>query len=303
MQINTDQFASQCINQFQDILANLKTLNIIVVGKSGVGKSTLINSVFRDDMDPNGCYAMNAPDGSVTVAGTVTVAPVPEYGYSGTVASAEFGVYASDQIHIAEKWDVTAGTVALRAVNGIVKPDNFGVTLPENGAIVALTDGTTVTESDRTTVAAHAVIDEVETITITLEPCNEGESEAITVEIPVGGSLDLAALTVPTYSMHKFIGWFLDSRTGLQTGTGTQVTAEMTFTEDTTIYANWYLPGDVNGDGKVNNKDVNRLLQYLAGDDVTVVLFACDINGDTKINNKDVNRLLQYLAGDDVEIY
>jgi hypothetical protein len=140
----------------------------------------------------------------------------------------------------------------------------------------------------------------LEGITITLDPCNG--DDPTTVTIPVGGSLDLAALTVPTYSMHKFIGWFLDSRTGLQTGTGTQVTTEMTFTEDTTIYANWYLPGDVNGDGIVNNKDVTRLLKYLAGDDVEVVRFACDINGDGIVNNKDVTRLLKYLAGDDVEI-
>ena len=141
----------------------------------------------------------------------------------------------------------------------------------------------------------------VTTVTITLDPCNEGESEVITVEIPVGGTI--SEFPTVTYAMHKFIGWFTDSRTGLQTGTGTQITTETVFNEDTTIYANWYLPGDVNGDGKVNNKDVNRLLQYLAGDDVAVVMFACDVNGDGKINNKDVNRLLQYLAGDDVEIF
>jgi hypothetical protein len=272
-----------------------------VYGKNGitVNGDVSINSVFRDDMDPTGCYAMNAPDGSVTVAGTVTVAPVPEYGYSGTVASAEFGVYAGDQIHIAEKWDVTAGAVALRAVNGIVKPDNFGVTLPENGAIVALTDGTTITESDRTTVAAHAVIDEVEAITITLDPCNG--NDPTTVTIAVGGTL--SELPVPEYEGHKLIGWFLDARTGIATGTGTAVTLETVFNEDTTIYANWYLPGDVNGDGIVNNKDVSRLLKYLAGDDVEVVLFACDINGDGSVNNKDVTRLLKYLAGDDVEIF
>ena len=140
----------------------------------------------------------------------------------------------------------------------------------------------------------------VTTVTITLDPCNEGESEVITVEIPVGGTI--SEFPTVTYAMHKFIGWFTDSRTGLQTGTGTQITTETVFNEDTTIYANWYLPGDVNGDGKVNNKDVNRLMSYLAGDDVAVVLFACDVNGDGKINNKDVNRLLSYLAGDDVEI-
>ena len=50
------------------------------------------------------------------------------------------------------------------------------------------------------------------------------------------------------------------------------------------------VPGDINGDTKVNNKDVTRLLQYLA-------------QWDVKVNNKDVTRLMQYLAHWDVEIH
>ena len=61
-------------------------------------------------------------------------------------------------------------------------------------------------------------------------------------------------------------------------------------------------PGDLNGDGKLNNKDVTRLMQYLAGWDVDAAV-PPDINGDGKLNNKDVTRLMQYLAGWDVEIH
>lgn len=63
-----------------------------------------------------------------------------------------------------------------------------------------------------------------------------------------------------------------------------------------------YIPGDINDDGKVNNKDVTRLFQYLSGWDVEVNISACDCNGDGKINNKDVTRLFQYLSGWDVEL-
>jgi hypothetical protein len=63
-----------------------------------------------------------------------------------------------------------------------------------------------------------------------------------------------------------------------------------------------YAPGDLNGDGKWNNKDVTRLMQYLAGWDVETAV-PPDINGDGKLNNKDVTRLMQYLAGWDVEIH
>ena len=62
------------------------------------------------------------------------------------------------------------------------------------------------------------------------------------------------------------------------------------------------IPGDINGDGKVNNKDASRLFQYLSGWDVEVDEARLDINGDGKVNNKDASRLFQYLSGWDVDI-
>lgn len=63
------------------------------------------------------------------------------------------------------------------------------------------------------------------------------------------------------------------------------------------------VPGDINGDQKVNSKDVSRLMQYLANWDVEVVEATLDVNGDSKVNSKDVSRLMQYLAHWDVAIY
>lgn len=54
MQIDTDKMAQQCIDAINDKIKNLKKLNIIVVGKSGVGKSTLINSLFRGNFTETG---------------------------------------------------------------------------------------------------------------------------------------------------------------------------------------------------------------------------------------------------------
>lgn len=65
----------------------------------------------------------------------------------------------------------------------------------------------------------------------------------------------------------------------------------------------YHLPGDINGDGSVNNKDFTRLFQYLADWDVEVVEAALDVNGDGSVNNKDLTRLFQYLSDWDVEIF
>lgn len=55
--------------------------------------------------------------------------------------------------------------------------------------------------------------------------------------------------------------------------------------------------GDVNEDGKVNNKDLTRLFQYLSGWNVYANENMLDINGDKCINNKDITRLFKYLSG------
>ena len=54
MEINTDQVVQDCFNPIREKVKNLTTLNIIVAGKTGVGKSTLINSVFREDLAETG---------------------------------------------------------------------------------------------------------------------------------------------------------------------------------------------------------------------------------------------------------
>jgi uncharacterized protein (DUF697 family)/GTPase SAR1 family protein len=52
--IDTDKLAQEAINAISEKIKNLHTLNIIVAGKTGVGKSTLINSVFKDNLAETG---------------------------------------------------------------------------------------------------------------------------------------------------------------------------------------------------------------------------------------------------------
>ena len=54
MTIDTEKVANDCLKAINDKIRNLKNLNIIVAGKTGVGKSTLINSVFREKLAETG---------------------------------------------------------------------------------------------------------------------------------------------------------------------------------------------------------------------------------------------------------
>lgn len=54
MEINIDQVAQQCIDTINKRIKSLNKLNIVVIGKSGVGKSTLINSIFRGNFAETG---------------------------------------------------------------------------------------------------------------------------------------------------------------------------------------------------------------------------------------------------------
>ena len=54
MKMDIDKIAQDAINIIGEKIKNLNILNIIVVGKTGVGKSTLINSVFREKLAETG---------------------------------------------------------------------------------------------------------------------------------------------------------------------------------------------------------------------------------------------------------
>ena len=59
------------------------------------------------------------------------------------------------------------------------------------------------------------------------------------------------------------------------------------------------IPGDINCDGKINNKDSRLLFQYVSdiAPTQTFDVGAADVNGDGKINNKDARVLFQYVTG------
>ena len=111
--------------------------------------------------------------------------------------------------------------------------------------------------------------------------------------------------TIPTRTGYTFLGWTSITESDL---VEYEKGDHYYYDSSVTLYAIWaedqpaYMPGDINGDNTVNNKDLTRLMKYLAGEDVSVTEYALDINGDGTVNNKDLTRLMKYLAGEDVEI-
>ena len=63
-----------------------------------------------------------------------------------------------------------------------------------------------------------------------------------------------------------------------------------------------FLPGDVNRDGNVNNKDLGLLQQVINEWDINYDSNAADTNGDGSINNKDLGLLQRYLNAWDVTL-
>ena len=59
------------------------------------------------------------------------------------------------------------------------------------------------------------------------------------------------------------------------------------------------IPGDVNGDGRVNARDARLLLRYAAGllDEQMLDMAAADINGDGRVNARDARAILRAAAG------
>ena len=265
-----------------------------------------------------GDYGAKAENGEITIGGTLTCKGNTAYSvWAGTSVTVEkdvtitnaaedsVGMYAAGFLtFVSGKWDVSAGAAALQAGNGIVIPAGYGVTLPEGGILAVAENLNTVTEADGTTVAAHVIIEEKAetTVTVTFD-AGDGTVEPATVEITAGGTIE----NLPTPTREGgwvFLGWFTEpAENAFTAGEGTQVTAETTFDEDTTVYAHWRLPGDINGDGHVNNKDVTRLLRHLKGEELEVVTRNLDTNGDGSVNNKDLTRLTRFLKSGDVELH
>ena len=105
------------------------------------------------------------------------------------------------------------------------------------------------------------------------------------------------------YAVHSWDGGKITIEpTFEENGERTYICTECQTTKTEVIPRKEAVAGDINGDGQVNENDVECLMKYLAGWKVDVIETVLDVNGDGKVNTKDTTRLMRYLNGWDVKL-
>lgn len=69
---------------------------------------------------------------------------------------------------------------------------------------------------------------------------------------------------------------------------------ESNVTEDVTVY----LIGDVNGDGKIDANDMQRIYAHISGENKFSNLAQGDVNGDGKVDANDMQRIYAHISGE-----
>ena len=182
-------------------------------------------------------------------------------------------------------------------------------TVSESGVVTAVGNGTctiTATTMDGTNLSASVnltVSFRAESISLDKTSYTFNKNE----------SLKLTATVLPDNTNNKTVKWESSNKnvaivnsSGMVSpvGKGT-CTITATTTDGTNKIASCnitsnidYLKGDINGDGKVNIKDWNRLYNYINETEQLneYELLCADINGDGKVNIKDWNRMYDHIT-------
>ncbi|MBO4869420.1 MAG: hypothetical protein J5585_06875 [Clostridia bacterium] len=95
---------------------------------------------------------------------------------------------------------------------------------------------------------------------------------------------------------YSFVGWDKD----ITTVVGDAIYTAVYSREEKPSIS--FMPGDINGDGSVDNQDVVALFRYVSGGKVEVVKAALDPDGDGDATNLDVVLLFRYVSGANVEL-
>lgn len=125
-------------------------------------------------------------------------------------------------------------------------------------------------------------------------------TELATSYIEEGGSVSFSAMICDAFkfavgSSYQADGnakkWYISGMTGSN--------VDLSFTKSD--FASTLTPGDLNGDGNIDTKDLIRLMKCVSGQPVAI--FNADVTNDNSIDTRDLIRLMKKVAGVDVEIF
>lgn len=177
----------------------------------------------------------------------------------------------------------------------------------QNGNIVAISVGVTTVTALLPYTGSEAII----IVTVTEDITN---GFAVKQNSPIGfdskGYLRGISIEMNTVSQIKNMfdntnlvfcdssGKILGENDLVTTGTEIKMYAEDELIAETTVI----VTGDFNGDGKVNNKDIVMINQYIANNRIAneAQMLAIDVNGDGNVNSRDCIVLSNYLVDKEV---
>ena len=124
-----------------------------------------------------------------------------------------------------------------------------------------------------------------EAVTVTLTP--DGGTALVFADI--GNSVNYSFPTVPagTYTLKV-------EKKGHAPFTKEITVGDSNVTENVTVY----LIGDVNGDGKIDANDMQRIYAHISGENVFSDLAQGDVNGDGKVDANDMQRIYAHISGE-----
>lgn len=179
--------------------------------------------------------------------------------------------------------------------------------------VALVTDDGIVTATGKGTTTIYAMLQEsgcIAECVVTVEPSN---SDEIIILANNGVGLDSAeqirGISVNNNSVSNvkqmfdneslvFIditGYVLEDDDLVGTGTKVRLMDGTNILDEKNIV----VTGDMNGDGKINNRDSSMIIRYLVDKEVASLaqLTAIDVNGDGYVNNRDASMVSRYLVG------
>lgn len=158
--------------------------------------------------------------------------------------------------------------------------DGFTLTVT-NKAIPTVSKGVSVSG----TVTSYG--DETEKTYVQLIPA--GGSEAAYEDVVSGnsGSYSISPVLAGNYTLKVM-------KKGHAPFTKEITVGDSNVTEDVTVY----LIGDVNGDGKIDANDMQRIYAHISGENVLSSIAQGDVNGDGKVDANDMQRIYAHISGE-----